>query len=202
MRPGGAGDSSRVDADSAAEQAAVIRVAREEAGRFFLRIRILNVLLFFMPQFTFGRVRTSLYRLIGVKIGRRTLVHGKIELHAESKPWSRLTIGDDCQITGPLYVDSAALVTIGNHVAVGHHAMLITTSHDSTYEHQRCGDAFARPIIIEDGSWIGARATVLPGVQVGAGSIVGAGAVVTRDVPANTLVGGCPARVIRSLEVG
>ena len=58
---------------------------------------------------------------------------------------------------------------------------------------------FARPVRIEDNVWIGGGAILLPGVTVGDNSVIGAGAVVTRDVPANTVVAGNPARVIREL---
>ena len=64
----------------------------------------------------------------------------------------------------------------------------------------RAGAHLARPIRIESGAWIGARSTILPGVTVGHGAVVAAGAVVTRDVEPNTLVAGVPARVLRSLE--
>jgi maltose O-acetyltransferase len=57
----------------------------------------------------------------------------------------------------------------------------------------------ARPVSIEDGAWIAARVTILPGVTIGRGTVVAAGAVVTRDVPPNTLAAGVPARVKREL---
>lgn len=65
---------------------------------------------------------------------------------------------------------------------------------------RRAGAGWAKPIHIEDGCWIGARVTVLGGVRIGRGSVVAAGAVVTRDVPENCLVGGVPARLLRQLE--
>ncbi|NTU65300.1 MAG: hypothetical protein HGB05_18340 [Chloroflexi bacterium] len=65
---------------------------------------------------------------------------------------------------------------------------------------QRAGATFSAPVTIQDGTWLGARCIVLPGVTVGRGSVVGAGSVVTKDVPPNTLVGGVPAKVIRSIN--
>jgi maltose O-acetyltransferase len=66
---------------------------------------------------------------------------------------------------------------------------------------RRAGDLKAEPVTIGDGAWIGARATILPGVTIGGGAVVAAGSVVTRDLPANVLAGGVPARVIRELTV-
>jgi acetyltransferase-like isoleucine patch superfamily enzyme len=57
----------------------------------------------------------------------------------------------------------------------------------------------ARPVVVEDGAWIGMAALILPGVRIGAGAVVSAGAVVTSDVPPDTLVAGNPAAVVRSL---
>ncbi|NTV62282.1 MAG: hypothetical protein HGA65_01930, partial [Oscillochloris sp.] len=63
----------------------------------------------------------------------------------------------------------------------------------------RGGRLIPRPVVIEDGVWIGAGALILPGVTIGAGAIVGAGALVTKSVAPDTVVGGVPARVIRTL---
>jgi acetyltransferase-like isoleucine patch superfamily enzyme len=75
---------------------------------------------------------------------------------------------------------------------------LVTAGHPVEPD-QRRAYFTAAPITIETNVWIGAAATVLPGVTVGAGSVVAAGAVVTRDVPPATLVAGVPARVVRRL---
>jgi acetyltransferase-like isoleucine patch superfamily enzyme len=81
-------------------------------------------------------------------------------------------------------------------VSIGHHCVLATTDHQTGPDWQRCGEIECRPITIGDGSWLGARVTVVPGVTIGRGVIVAAGAVVTRDVPADAKVAGNPARVI------
>lgn len=61
----------------------------------------------------------------------------------------------------------------------------------------RQGDSVPRPVIISDDVWIGARVTILPGVHIGKGAIIGAGAVVTKDVPEYAVVGGNPAKIIK-----
>jgi acetyltransferase-like isoleucine patch superfamily enzyme len=92
-----------------------------------------------------------------------------------------------------------APVTIGDDVLIGPNVSLITEGHPVAPS-QRSAYVMARPIVIERGVWIAANVTVIGGVTVGENSVVAAGSVVTKDVPANTLVGGNPARVIRSIE--
>lgn len=88
-------------------------------------------------------------------------------------------------------------ITIGDDVLIGHNAVLATLDHDLAPE--RRADMHPAPIVIEDRAWLGANVTVLAGVRIGEGAVVAAGAVVTRDVSARTVVGGIPARVIRRI---
>ena len=87
---------------------------------------------------------------------------------------------------------------IGDDVMIGPNVSIITTGHPLEPS-QRRGATIGRPIVIEKGVWIAAGATIIGGVTVGENSVVAAGSVVTRDVPRNTLVGGNPARGIRSI---
>jgi acetyltransferase-like isoleucine patch superfamily enzyme len=87
---------------------------------------------------------------------------------------------------------------IADDVMIGPNVSIITTSHPIAPS-QRRAFTIGRPIVIEKGVWIATGATIIGGVTVGENSVVAAGSVVTRDVPANTLVGGNPARVIRSI---
>ncbi len=87
---------------------------------------------------------------------------------------------------------------IADDVMIGPNVSLITTGH-SLEPSERRSVTIGRPIVIERNVWIAAGATVIGGVTVGENSVVAAGAVVTKDVPPNTLVGGNPARVIRSI---
>lgn len=87
---------------------------------------------------------------------------------------------------------------IGDDVMIGPNVSLITSSHPIEPSQRRNG-VIAKPIVIGKNVWIAAGATIIGGVTVGENSVVAAGSVVTRDVPPNTLVGGNPARVIRSI---
>jgi maltose O-acetyltransferase len=111
-----------------------------------------------------------------------------------------LVIGIDCTINGPCAINLDAPVTIGDRVHLGNDVLIITVSHEIGPPEHRCGEISRGPVTIQDGAWIAARVTLLPGITVGAGSVVTAGAVVVDDVPPNVLAGGVPARVLRRFE--
>jgi acetyltransferase-like isoleucine patch superfamily enzyme len=110
-----------------------------------------------------------------------------------------LTVGRNVFINQNCTIYDLAPVTIGDDVLIGPNVSLITDSHPVAPS-QRTAYVVAMPITIERGVWIAAGATVIGGVTIGENAVVAAGSVVTKDAPANTLVGGNPARVIRSIE--
>ena len=89
-------------------------------------------------------------------------------------------------------------ITIGDDVLVGPQTIIATLNHDP--DPDKRGGMFAKPVVIGDKVWLGARVTVCPGVTIGEGAIVGAGAVVTKDVPPRTVVAGVPAKLIKSVD--
>jgi maltose O-acetyltransferase len=109
-------------------------------------------------------------------------------------------IGDRVFLNNLCYIIDNNEVCIGSHVMVGPCVQIYTAAHLLQAEPRSQGLEVARPIVIEDNVWIGGGAILLPGVTVGRNAVVGAGAVVSRDVPANTVVAGNPARVIREIE--
>ncbi|KAK8071213.1 hypothetical protein PG997_011416 [Apiospora hydei] len=104
--------------------------------------------------------------------------------------------------TPSVSIHDYAPVFIGDRVLIGPDACICPITHapDPDVRREASGTSFARPIRIEDDCWIGARALILPGVRVGRGSTVAAGAVVTKDVEPYSLVGGVPAKLIRRLD--
>lgn len=89
-------------------------------------------------------------------------------------------------------------ITIGDDCLIGHNAVIATLQHG--IEPTRRGDLIPSPVVIGRNVWLGANVTVLPGVTIGDDAVVGAGSIVTRDVPARTIAVGSPARVVRTID--
>lgn len=90
-------------------------------------------------------------------------------------------------------------ITIGDGALIGHNVVLATLNHDLDPENRAA--MVPAPIVIGRNVWIGAHATILPGVSVGDGAVIAAGAVVIRDVPPNTVVAGVPAEIVKTIDV-
>ena len=177
------------------------RAILDEFANLNPRLILADLLVVALPRLCFSRLRTTIYRLAGVEIGARTSVFGRLTITGPGPVHKRLHIGADCIINAPLFLDLSAEIRIGDRVSIGHHGVFITAHHEVGSPSFRAGVNVGRPILIEDGSWIAARSTILPGVTIGRSSIVASGAVVARDVPSNVLVGGVPARLIKNLPV-
>ena len=102
-------------------------------------------------------------------------------------------IGLHCTVIGP--------VTIGSHVNLAQSITVTALNHNFENQQQRIDEQgiSTKPVVIGDDVWIGANAVILPGVTVGSHSVIAAGAVVTKDVPAHTLVAGVPAKIIKEI---
>lgn len=110
-----------------------------------------------------------------------------------------LEIGERTLVNFGCSLVATELVRIGAHSHIGPYTMMLDNDFHRIEPERRLERPPSRPIVVEDNVWIGARVFVMPGVTVGKDSCVGAGSVVTRDVPPRTLTAGCPARVIREL---
>ena len=109
-------------------------------------------------------------------------------------------IGEECFIQQCCTFFGRGGITVGNGVFIGPKVNLITINHDADPENRSA--TYGRPIVIEDKVWIGINSTILPGVRIGYGAIVGANSVVTKDVPPMTIVAGNPARIVKKIEPG
>ena len=91
-------------------------------------------------------------------------------------------------------------ITLGDGTQIGHNVVLATLNHGLRPEDR--STVIPSPIVIGKNVWVGANATILPGVTIGDNAVVAAGAVVSKDVPANVIVGGVPAKVIKEIPCG
>lgn len=108
-----------------------------------------------------------------------------------------IKIGKDVFVNSGCCFQDQGGVTLGDSCLVGHNVVFATFDHDKCPSKR--GDMTAAPIVVGKDVWIGAHATILKGVTIGDGAIVAAGAVVTRDVPPNTIAAGVPARVVKTI---
>lgn len=108
-------------------------------------------------------------------------------------------VGDNFLINFNGVILDIAPVTIGDNVMIGPNTLIITVNHPLKASERRNHMAIATPVTIGNDVWIGGNVTILPGVTIGDNVVIAAGAVVTKDVPSNTVVGGVPARVIKEL---
>lgn len=109
-----------------------------------------------------------------------------------------ITVGKNVFINSGCHFQDQGGITIGNGVLIGHNVVLATLNHD--FSPKKRSTLLPAPVVIGENVWIGSNATVVPGVTIGNGSIIAAGAVVTKNVPENVVVGGVPAKIIKALD--
>lgn len=137
--------------------------------------------------------RSAALRLAGARLGRQSSIHGGTYVSIPAN----LRLGIHSFVNRNCYFDLSDTVDIGSYVMVGHGVSFVTTIHDIVPGMNLGAGIASAPIVVGDRAWIGANATILPGVTIGRDAIVATGAVVTRDVPPNSLVAGAPARLSR-----
>jgi acetyltransferase-like isoleucine patch superfamily enzyme len=157
-----------------------------------------NEFLAIAPDVKLGRdVRLSQFiNLYGCEIGDETKIGAFVEIQKNA------TVGKRCKISSHTFVCEG--VTIEDHVFVGHGVTFINDSYPrattSSGDLQTASDWTVEPTLVRKGASIGSGATILANVVIGERAIVGAGSMVTRDVPAGAIVVGNPARVLRSVD--
>jgi len=163
-----------------------------------------------------GRARAVALRIRGARIGAKTRIGPNVRTR---RPWcielgtrveiehgvylktvhdeARLTVGDYAFIGTGTEIDVESAITIGSHTLIAPGVFITDHAHNTAaaIRLDEQGNRTA-PVVIGNDAWIGTRAVILPGVTIGDGAVVGAGAVVTKDVPANAIAAGVPAKVI------
>jgi acetyltransferase-like isoleucine patch superfamily enzyme len=156
-----------------------------------LRLRLLADLGYFPSH----RVRNALYRRAGLTLPRTSSIHWRAEFYAPE----RIRVGEHCTIGDAAFLDGRSGLTIGDNVNLGSHVTIYTRQH--AVDSPDFAEVGA-PVVIKDYAWVSSHSILLPGVTVGEGAVVAAGAVVARSVPAYTVVAGNPARQVRQRSQG
>lgn len=149
----------------------------------------INYILWYIGYCPSHYIRRFFYRISGVKIGKGSTIH----MLARFYDPKNITIGNDSIIGEGAVLDGRDKLTIGSHVDIASEVMIYNGQHDTNDENFK---PVFEPVTIEDYVFIGPRAIILPGITIKRGAIVGAGAVVTKDVDEFKIVGGVPAKEI------
>ena len=145
---------------------------------------------------SYGDGAAQILRARGAHVGERVRISRGLVLHNAEADFRNLSIGDACHLGRQVFLDTAAPISLGARVTVSMRSMILThaalgdSNSTAGKDMKRC-----EAVTIEEDVYLGAGVLVLPGVSIGRGTVVGAGAVVTRSLPADTVAMGVPARV-------
>jgi acetyltransferase-like isoleucine patch superfamily enzyme len=176
------------------------RVIREETHGIHLRLLLVRLLTWPLPHFAGGRLRVLLLRVVGFRIGRTCIMYGTPTVTGNHDLYNNLKVGEECWFNVGCFFDLMGQITLGDRIDFGHQVVVLTSSHHFGPRQRRAGSVYVKPVEIGDGTWVGARVVILPGVRIGSGAVIAAGSVVANDVPPNTIVSGVPARVVKDSE--
>lgn len=160
---------------------------------YFLDLKV--SLLWILGYIPFHIIRNNIFRLCGVKIGCRSTIH----IGARMYQPKNISIGTGSIIGDHATLDGRDKLEIGNHVDIASQVMIYNSQHNIN---DPFFDAIEKPVKINDYVFIGPRAIILPGVTIGKGAIIAAGAVVTKDVAEKSVVAGVPAKEIKKRDIG
>ncbi len=156
-----------------------------------------------LPDFTLTALRAFFFRRAGCDIAPQVALLGRLRLLGAGSIAERLHLKEGCVIAYGVTFGLDADISLGKNVSVSPGVVLYTATHPIGVGSQRMLPfTQPKPIVIEDGAWIGMHSLILPGVTVGRGAVVSAGSVVNANVAADTLVAGNPASPQRVLPFG
>lgn len=152
-----------------------------------------------LPRYyIFNKVRPMFYRIAGINIGHGTTITGPLSLRADTT--KKILIGNNTYFNSETrFGCQGDNIIIGSNVLIGPRVSFESASHNIAFEEGKGRGFFTKEIVIQDKVWIGAGAIVLQGVTIEEGAVVAAGAVVNKNVKRYTVVGGVPARFIKSI---
>jgi maltose O-acetyltransferase len=165
------------------------------------RLHAYNLAVSLLPAAGAGERRAKLLKLCGVAVGPGTKIHGPLKITGPADLLQHLRIGADCNLGAECVLDLSNQLAIGDRVTLDPGVMVLTSTHELDLPEHRAGKIVTNPVSIGDGAWLRARSVILPGVKIGAGAVIEAGAVVNKDVEPNSRVGGIPAAKLEILGI-
>lgn len=163
-------------------------------------IQFLCKVLLKIPLFWNHRTIIFLYRMMGVHfLGKDAHISKDIDLYGN---YSNLFLYQNAEITKNVFLLAKARITIGENSTLAYGARILTSANPNAPKNKlsKVYPPYTAPVTIENDVWVGANATLLPGITVHQCSVVAAGAVVTKDVPEYCVVAGIPAKMIKRLD--
>jgi len=177
-------------------------VSRECRNKWVIMIERITFLIFskifrFLPATRMFKTKNYILKLGGAKVDLTARLHSQIII--DNKYFA---IGKDTWVGGGTRIigHRSALVYIGDYCDIAPECLFIVGSHELGNTERRAGNGFAKPIRVGNGTWVGARSTILGGTSIGKGCVIAAGSIVVNDISDNTMVGGCPAKFIKNLD--
>lgn len=150
----------------------------------------------------FPQVRGLVLSFFGAKIGKDTIIGDVHFSNLYHYGFKKIEIADRCFVADEVLIDTRGGVVLGHDVTVSNRVNIITHINVGYQDHpiQKHYPTKEAPVVIKSGAYIGTAATILPGVTIGAESVIAAGAVVTNSVSTRTVVAGVPAKVIKKIS--
>jgi len=160
------------------------------------------VMLFFKLMML-SPLRVLFLKILGVRIGKGTIIHDCKFFNMYRSGFGGMKIGENCFIGNDCLFDLAGEIVIKNYATFAERVNVLTHTNVGYKDHplQKFFPPFVKPVIFEKGCFVGTNATIMPGVTIGECAVVGAGAVVTKNVEPCTIVGGVPAKIIKKLDI-
>ena len=141
-----------------------------------------------------GKLSIEMLEKSKIKIGGFLMMRGPLYLKCTEN--ALIEIGNECFFNNNCSITAVEKIVIGNQCKFANNLVII--DHDHVVQHGHAvAECIAKPIKIDNNVWVGANCTILKGVHIGEGAIIAAGAVVTKDVPAHSIVAGIPAKVVK-----
>ncbi len=155
-----------------------------------LRFAAAELLVGHLPPFVASRARSRVLRAAGIDLAMSSVFWDFPTIIGSPEGLAKLHIGERCGFNTGCFFDLEDELFIDEHVSVGHDVMFLTRSWEQGDSRRRAARPLRAPVRIHKGAWLGARVTIMPGVTIGEGAVIGASVVVDKDVSPNTLVMG------------